>query len=173
MKINSISLLTIAPILTLALVTGCANPCAGKTKTNSSGLETETVKNEKNPCASISKNVGGPLSKEIQGKPVVVDIYATWCSACKNIAPTLSELKEKYAGEAEFIVFDVTNKSSVDKAQMEAEKLGLGKFFAANKSKTALVAIIDPETGKILTLQHKNSNLADYTSILDSAIAKK
>jgi thiol-disulfide isomerase/thioredoxin len=30
------------------------------------------------------------LAKQLQGKPVVVDIYASWCPACKNIAPTFS-----------------------------------------------------------------------------------
>ena len=46
----------------------------------------------------------GKLAQQLQGKPVVVDVYASWCSACKNIAPTLSQLKQKYAGAVNFVV---------------------------------------------------------------------
>lgn len=48
MKIKSFTMLAIAPILTLAMVTACAQPCAGKTKSpTESGVEEKA-----NPCAS-------------------------------------------------------------------------------------------------------------------------
>jgi len=46
MKIQSLSKLTIAPILALALVTACANPCAGINKKENTG------ENKENPCAA-------------------------------------------------------------------------------------------------------------------------
>ncbi|MFB2882117.1 thioredoxin domain-containing protein [Floridanema aerugineum] len=133
-----------------------ANPCAAKP----------------NPCASKLKNVGGPLAKELQGKPVVVDIYATWCPACKTLEPTLSQLRREYAGKANFVVFDVTDKAKTTRSETRARQLGLDKFFAANKSKTATVAIIDPATGNILAQHSKNPDKAAYTSVLNSAIAR-
>ncbi|MDJ0724146.1 MAG: hypothetical protein QNJ38_03450 [Prochloraceae cyanobacterium] len=45
MKIKSVSMLAIAPIFTLALITGCANPCAAKTKPSPDSTEV------KDPCA--------------------------------------------------------------------------------------------------------------------------
>lgn len=120
----------------------------------------------------IAQAGSSPLAKELQGKPVVVDIYATWCPACKNIAPTLSQLRQKYRGTAHFVVLDVTNKGTTQASEAKARQLGLSRFFAANKSRTSLVAIIDPATGKILQQFQNNPDRADYEAVLNNAIAK-
>ena len=124
------------------------------------------------PCTSNKGNVGGPLAKQLQGKPVVVDIYASWCGACKNIAPTLSQLKQEYARKAHFVVFDVSDKSKASLAQSQARQLGLGQFFAQNKSKTGMIAIVEPKTGEILVEHYNNPNKSAYTSVLNSALTQ-
>lgn len=120
-----------------------------------------------------SASVGGPLAKKLQGKPVVVDIYASWCSACKNIAPTVSQLKQQYAGKVHFVVLDVSDRSSTAKSEAIAQELGLSAFFAANKTQTGSLTIVDPSTGKILSQQRNNANKATYTKVLDAALAKR
>ncbi|NJR15521.1 MAG: thioredoxin family protein [Calothrix sp. CSU_2_0] len=140
-----------------------ADPCAGKK---------DPCAGKKDPCAGKLTSVGGPLAQELQGKPVLVDVFATWCAGCKNIAPTLSQLKQDYAGKVNFVVLDVTDQAKVKETQAQAEKLGLSKFIEANKSKTSTVAIVDPATGNILTMFKNNPNKADYTKVLDAAIAK-
>ena len=129
----------------------------------------------KDPCAgsSNSRSVGGPLARELQGKPVVVDIYASWCSACKNIEPTMSQLKQKYQGQAHFIVFDVSDKAKVSQSEARARQLGLGDFFDQNKSQTGSITIVNPEDGEILSQDRNNSNLSDSTSVLDNAISQR
>ena len=160
-----------------------ANPCASKknpcaSKTNPCASKKNPCASKKNPCASkanpcAGKSVGGPLSKSLQGKPVVVDVYASWCPACKNIAPTLSQLKQQYAGKVHFVVLDVTDKSSTAKSEAKAKELGLSKFFAENKTQTGSLTIIDPATGKILSQYRNNPDKTAYTTVLDQAIARK
>ncbi len=163
--ISLLSITAVAPSIifgTTSAVASCAgkkNPCAAKP----------------NPCAGkkVTNSVGGPLTKELQGKPVVVDIYASWCSACKNIAPTVSKIKQQYGNKITFVTLDVSDKSSSMKAEAKAKQLGLSKFFAANKTQTGSLTIVDPATGNILGQERNNPELTTYSTVLDSAIAKK
>ena len=34
-----------------------------------------------------------------QGKPIVLDFWATWCGPCKKIAPDIEALAEEFAGQ--------------------------------------------------------------------------
>ena len=146
---------------------------AGHSTTNQNIVQSENQVVKTNLYASTLGSVGNKLSPELQGKPVVIDIYSSWCSACKNIAPTLSELKQEYAEKAHFVVFDVSDNSAAKQSEARAKELGLEKFFTANKSKTGTVVIVDPATGDILAVEKNNTNKSTYTNILDAAIAKK
>ena len=152
MRLNAV-LAVLAAFVTLASVPVLAGPCAAKTS----------------PCAAkaaspAAATIGGPLAKELQGKPAVVDVYATWCPACKAIAPTLSSLKEEYKGKVNFVVLDVTDRSATNQAHAAAQKLGLAKFLEANKSATGTVAVIDPATGEIISQFRGNTNKEDYVA---------
>jgi thiol-disulfide isomerase/thioredoxin len=120
----------------------------------------------------IAKGETTPLAKKLQGKPVVVDIYASWCPGCKNIAPTLSQLKKQYGTKASFVVLNVTDAKTTKASMKMAAELGLTSFFNANKSKTSTVAIIDPATGKIMQQFQNNAEITEYSSVLDLAIAQ-
>lgn len=153
-----------------------ANPCASKA--NPCASKANPCASKGNPCAAKGKaakgkTVGGPLAKKLQGKPVVVDIYASWCPACKNIAPTLSQLKQQYAGKVHFVVLDVSDRSTTAKSEAKAKELGLSQFFATHKTQTGSLTIVDPATGKILAQHRNNPNKSAYTKVLDSALAKK
>lgn len=118
-----------------------------------------------------ARNVGGALASQLQGKPVVVDIYASWCPACRNVAPTLSQLRQQYEGSVHFVVLDVTDRGTTSQSGNRARELGLGQFFEANRSQTGMITIIDPATGNILAQYRNNANVANYTSVLDAALA--
>jgi thiol-disulfide isomerase/thioredoxin len=158
------------------------NPCAAKTnpcaaKANPCAAKTNPCAAKSNPCAGKEKSasassasVGASLAQELQGKPVVVDIFAEWCPACKNVAPTLSQLKQEYAGKVHFVVLDITDRSKTLEAETRAQQLGLSDFLATNKSQTGTLTIIDPATGNILAQHRNNPNIADYQTVLDAAL---
>lgn len=112
------------------------------------------------------------LSGELQGKPVVVNIHASWCPSCQRVEPTLSQLKQQYSGKANFVQFDVSDRGSSQASLSRANQLGLGKFYQTNKSQTSLVAIVNPKTGTVMQEFRGNSNLKDYQTALNRAIAQ-
>jgi thiol-disulfide isomerase/thioredoxin len=159
-------LLSLLCLGTLTLTASC-----GTTTSDSTTKSQPTSQ----PTSVVGKlgSVGGPLAKELQGKPVLVDVFASWCPGCKNIAPTLTELKKEYANKVNFVVLDVSDPAKTKETEALAKKLGLSKFLTDNKSKTSTVAIVNPETGDILTMFANNPNKSDYTKVIDTALAKK
>lgn len=122
--------------------------------------------------AALASSPAGPLARQLQGKPVVVDVYASWCPACRNIAPTLAQLRQTYANRVHFVVFDVSDKAKAEASLANAQRLGLAGFLKTNRTQTGLVAIIDPATGRILSQQRNNADASAYTTVLNKALAK-
>ena len=48
-----------------------------------------------------------------EGKPVVVDLWATWCGPCKQIAPYIEELAEEYKDSVNIGKCDVDENSEL------------------------------------------------------------
>ncbi len=40
-------------------------------------------------------------------KPVLVDLWATWCHPCRMVAPLIDELAEEYSGKVDFVKVDI------------------------------------------------------------------
>ncbi|GJD21305.1 hypothetical protein sll0685 [Rivularia sp. IAM M-261] len=138
-------------------------------------IATFTDMNQGNYTASANQLIAqaqpsNRLATELQGKPVIVKIHADWCSACRTIAPIIQEMQQQYNGRANFVVFDITNQSTIKASVARATELGLDGFFTANRTRNATVAFINPENGQVLEQFTKNTNRAEYTRAVNSAI---
>eukprot|EP00884_Botryococcus_braunii_P023610 jgi/Botrbrau1/9933/Bobra.0012s0030.1 len=74
-------------------------------------------------------------------EPVVIDFFAPWCGKCRQIAPYVEELQDKYAG-IKFYKFDTTE----DALEQHAADLGVGllptfRFYKGGKQ------VVDSVTG--------------------------
>ncbi len=180
MKIKYLASLAAIALLSTGVFIACATPESPKDNAASTTTTTATkpdpcAAKKADPCAAKSASaasIGAPLAQKLQGKPVVVDVYASWCSACKNIAPTVADLKKEYEGKVEFVVLDVSDKSTTAAAEAKAQELGLSKFLAENKTQTGSLTIVDPATGKILAQHRNNADKMAYTKVLDAALKK-
>jgi thiol-disulfide isomerase/thioredoxin len=112
------------------------------------------------------------LAKSPKGKrPTVAIIRADWCSACQKLEPTMMELMSQYKDRIDFVMLDVSDDQKASKAASDARKLGLTKFFEANKKKTSTVVVLSP-TRKILFQTMQNFDRDAYVRAFDDALAK-
>ncbi len=117
----------------------------------------------------VAQKKAAALAPSLQGRPVVVDIYASWCPACRTIAPTLRSLRQSKAGKASFVTFDVSDAASLKASRERARALGLGPFLEAHRSQTSLVAVIDPATGSTVQTFRASTDAGAYAAAISKA----
>ena len=61
--------------------------------------------------------------EEWQGKVVVMDFWATWCTGCRQTIPVLERLKGKYAGKGLVVLGVTLDKGPKEKIAKFARKL--------------------------------------------------
>jgi cytochrome c biogenesis protein CcmG/thiol:disulfide interchange protein DsbE len=66
---------------------------------------------------------GELASSDLEGKPVVINFWASWCEPCKKELPAFQELYERYQDEVEFV--GINMKDDLDDAKAMADEFGL------------------------------------------------
>jgi thiol-disulfide isomerase/thioredoxin len=63
--------------------------------------------------------------RDFRGKPVVVDLFASWCAACEDELPVLAAASHQYAGRVTFIGVDSQDNGG---GLAMAKRLGIGAW---------------------------------------------
>lgn len=86
-------------------------------------------------------------------KLVLVDLYATWCTPCKALAPVLEELADKYADKIKVV------KVNVDEEEKIAARFGVTSiptviFFRDGKAVASFVGLKSPSEIESIVEKH-------------------
>lgn len=83
-----------------------------------------------NPCPDFefTDNMGKSVSlKDLRGKYVYIDIWATWCGPCKGEMPSLLELEKRFEGkDITFVSLSVDKNKDIELWKKTIEQMGLG-----------------------------------------------
>ena len=123
MKLKIISIVTI--IFALFFV-GCeSKPQKAKVIEENSNTEIQTVKSKSydlttttGEVITFEANEGVLISKQLNGKMVLINFWATWCPPCVAEMPTFVELQKKYKND--FTIIGVLFEEEKDKEELAA-----------------------------------------------------
>ncbi len=85
------------------------------------------------PPPSGDLPIGGPNEVRAaiiaDGRPAIVNIWASWCGPCRSEAPLLSEAFDEYGDDVQFIGVDVQDTQAGAKGFIEEFQLPFNHFF--------------------------------------------
>lgn len=85
-------------------------------------------------------NTDGPVSwQTLRGRPVLLEVWATWCSVCLKQVPKLNALQRKYADRG-LVVIGVTDESA-EKAHAYVKRYQMEYVVCANQKLTGIHAL--------------------------------
>ncbi|PTQ07881.1 thiol:disulfide interchange protein [Sphingomonas oleivorans] len=120
-----------------------AQPGAEKAPKVESGKVDHAKKGEAAPDAAFADGDEAPVTiASFKGKPLLVNLWATWCAPCVAEMPTLDALAEREAGRMGLIVVS---------QDMEGRR-AVSPFFAKAKFRN-LKPYLDKENGLMLALK--------------------
>jgi thiol-disulfide isomerase/thioredoxin len=106
------------------------------------------------PAANVETLDGKPanLSQYVGKRPVVMEFWATWCSNCHELEPTLKALHAKYGDKVAFVGVAVSINQSPTRVKAYVEKNKLPWIQLFDRKGEASGAYDAPATSYIVVL---------------------
>lgn len=107
--------LLLITLLLLALLAGCSS---GSSKNQAPGFDIQMLDQSKVGKDNVDNYRAGKVSLDsYKGKPLVLNFWAPWCPPCKEEAPALQAVYDRYKGtDVEFLMVSIrdTDKNVAD-----------------------------------------------------------
>jgi hypothetical protein len=81
-----------------------------------------------------------------------------------------SDIELKYRDRVRLVVFDFTDDETTAASRVEAERLGLTKFFDESGFATGPIVVLDSSTKEIVAWINGSRDFAEYSAAIDAAL---
>lgn len=129
------------------------------------------------PDVRVTTLDGAPvaLGEWIGRKPVIVEIWATWCGVCKALLPQIAAAHEKYGDRVEFLIIAIPDNETPDDVRAYMADPGLHGRVLWDADRSAMRAFGVGGTGYVFLMNAKGRVVhaaAGPKQDLDAAIAR-
>jgi peroxiredoxin len=109
------------------------------------------------PAASVATLDGKTtdLSVYYDGKPVVLEFWATWCPLCKQMEPAMEAARRRHSSRVNFVSVGVAANQTAERQKEYADKQHLSGTFVFDKDGAAVKAFSVPHTSYIVVIDAK------------------
>jgi thiol-disulfide isomerase/thioredoxin len=107
------------------------------------------------PAAMVETLDGAPVDLATyidQGKPVVLEFWATWCPLCRQLEPAMQAARTKYDGQVTFVSVGVSANQSPARQKAHAEANKMGGEFVFDRHDAAQKAYMVPHTSFLVVI---------------------
>ena len=101
----------------------------------------------------------------------MVKIHADWCGTCRKLNPTWARLREIHGDAVRFVVLDVTDRDSIARSLLDADRLGIRPIFNQYRSRTGTIAVVDGRTLEAVEVLKGQTDPERYAAAIARATA--
>lgn len=129
------------------------------------------------PDAALETLDGKPIAllSVIGNRPVLIEFWATWCSVCKELEPTLVAAQKKFGDRVTFVGVAVSANQSAERVRRYTAEHMIGFTHFYDRRGDGVAAYDVPATSYIVVLD--KSGTVVYTGVgekqdIDAALTK-